>query len=610
MIYRKWLGILLVGCFSAAAWGQTNFQNPIPIQSSPSNQTGIPAETTTFTQATKVPDVPEQPEPHLDAIYPSTVYPNEHGKYDFEIIGKNLPKDLSQCVIEISREGPTYFETDMSKCDVNTKPCLQTLVQGQVLSVRGFKPGEKIHIETGGQTGEQTTAIQPGKDKSSIEIQVRAGNKISNEVKLTFGRFTKHGIQLISAIAFGILVLIVLLVAKRIGTYKIEGKGYGLLTAFLLDKETNTYSLSKGQLVFWTGVIAFGYIYLFFCRTLVQGAMDWPAIPDNLPQLFMMSVGTTVAATGITLSRGSKGAGPIRPSFADFISTGGLVAGDRFQFFVWTLVGGLAFLSLLFQSDPATLEQLPAVPEGFLYLMGVSSAGYLGGKLVRKPGPVLKAASVIDVVDVPNDDAQQARLRKDLLEKYGLSDRVKLEDPLLIVKLEGDNLDADARGLRIDDQVIEAYRFWIKAGQRQEQSAFCTQLYLGVCGADAFLEGQHLFALINSDGQVAEVRFPKDSMIIESVVPPELSPGTNPQELTVKGQRFAEGTTAKWKDAQGQENVAQSSDIKRVSNTEMKVKVVPGDLPVSNTQVKGTLTLISPARLRAKTDVTIGQPKS
>jgi hypothetical protein len=40
-------------------------------------------------------------------------------------------------------------------------------------------------------------------------------------------------------------------------------------------------------------------------------------------------------------------------------------------------------------TDPSTLKTLPDIPEGFLYLMGISAAGYLGGKAVRLPGPVI-----------------------------------------------------------------------------------------------------------------------------------------------------------------------------------------------------------------------------
>jgi hypothetical protein len=40
------------------------------------------------------------------------------------------------------------------------------------------------------------------------------------------------------------------------------------------------------------------------------------------------------------------------------------------------------------------MRELPAVPEEFLYVMGLSSAGYLGGKFARQPGPILTGASI------------------------------------------------------------------------------------------------------------------------------------------------------------------------------------------------------------------------
>jgi hypothetical protein len=61
-----------------------------------------------------------------------------------------------------------------------------------------------------------------------------------------------------------------------------------------------------------------------------------------------------------------------------------MVTGDRFQFFVWTLVGFLGFLLLVLLADPSTLKELPDVPQGFIYLMGISAAGYLDGKVVRR----------------------------------------------------------------------------------------------------------------------------------------------------------------------------------------------------------------------------------
>ncbi len=109
--------------------------------------------------------------------------------------------------------------------------------------------------------------------------------------------------------------------------------------------------------------------------------------------LLGLSVGTSVVAGGITSSRGTKGAGPESPGAADFISSGGVVMPERFQFFVWTLVGVIGFVSIVLATDPAQLVTLPAIPGNFSLLMGVSSAGYLAGKTVRAPGPVLVSSS-------------------------------------------------------------------------------------------------------------------------------------------------------------------------------------------------------------------------
>jgi hypothetical protein len=94
-----------------------------------------------------------------------------------------------------------------------------------------------------------------------------------------------------------------------------------------------------------------------------------------------------------------KGAGEVGPNFSDFITTGGVVAPERFQFLVWTLIGIGSFMMIVFLSPPISIQDLPPVPDGFLQLMGISAAGYVGGKLVRKAGPK------IDSVDARIDPA-------------------------------------------------------------------------------------------------------------------------------------------------------------------------------------------------------------
>jgi hypothetical protein len=161
------------------------------------------------------------------------------------------------------------------------------------------------------------------------------------------------------------------------------------LELFVLDQETDTYSLSKLQFYVWTGVSVFGYVYLTVARSLVQWQFDLADVPANLPGIIFISATTSVVATGVTAAKGPKGAGEVHPSLADLITSGGVVAPERFQFLVWTLLGAGSFVAMILLRDPGEIVELPTIPQGFLALMGVSSAGYVGGKLTRTPGPII-----------------------------------------------------------------------------------------------------------------------------------------------------------------------------------------------------------------------------
>jgi hypothetical protein len=191
------------------------------------------------------------------------------------------------------------------------------------------------------------------------------------------------------ALSVAILGLILLLAAKGGQTHMVRGRAYEL-RSFLIDTETDTYSLSKFQFYLWSAAALLAYTYLSLSRWLVQGEVNLVDIPENLPGILIVSGGTTVVSMGITAARGPKAAGPIHPSFSDLLTVGGVVSPERFQFFLWTIVGVASFLFAVLQVDPLVLKELPAVPERLLYLSGASAAGYLGGKMVRAPGPIIE----------------------------------------------------------------------------------------------------------------------------------------------------------------------------------------------------------------------------
>jgi hypothetical protein len=201
------------------------------------------------------------------------------------------------------------------------------------------------------------------------------------------------GVAIWSALIALLLALLPLFLLSSVQeSYRIAGSTYKLRMLFL-DPETDTYSLSKLQFYLWTVASLFAYSYLVISRIHVQYA-NWPDVPSTLPGIIAVSAGTAIGSQLITSSKGSKGAGQESPSFADLITSGGVVAADRLQMLLWTLLGVGTFFYAVLQLKPGNITDLPAVPERLLVLMGLSSAGYLGGKIARKAGPVIDEISV------------------------------------------------------------------------------------------------------------------------------------------------------------------------------------------------------------------------
>ena len=191
------------------------------------------------------------------------------------------------------------------------------------------------------------------------------------------------------AYAFALFVAgIVVFLASRLKPLTIDKSKY-LITVLFIDKETNTYSLSKLQFYMWTFVAVFGYIQLLIARWWIQGQAGLPPLPAGLPGIVGLAAGTSVGSQLVTGMNGPKGAGQLKPSIADFVTSGEAVAADRVQFLVWTIVGTVGYLVVLTSIDPRVLVELPEVPFSILSISGISALGYLGGKFARQPGPVI-----------------------------------------------------------------------------------------------------------------------------------------------------------------------------------------------------------------------------
>lgn len=208
---------------------------------------------------------------------------------------------------------------------------------------------------------------------------------------------------------FGIVIFIYLLykvsgwkplfrrIFRRTNPSELEGRPrprYTFLKMLLLEPENQTYSLSRAQFFSWLIVIAWAYIFLYYVHGFIETNWSFPNF-GNAIYAFLISLGTLVAAQATSLGMGVKGSGEEHPSLKDLVVHGGVLALDRVQQVVWTLIALGMFIRITI-STYETATALPEISPELLTLMGLSSAGYLGGKLVRGPGPVVEQVTVPD----------------------------------------------------------------------------------------------------------------------------------------------------------------------------------------------------------------------
>lgn len=516
----------------------------------------------------------------LDSAYPTTAYRNATGGFDFDVIGQNFNKDVpGDNQIYISGRGPIIksWTSEEHGCDSGEPPCLRV------------ESSEKLHV-----VGYKAESYQ---GPLTFSVQVGAGAR-SHEKKLTLSRMSETGVLLWSIGIFLILAYIIYrFVAAGMRDNVIHGKRYSPFWAFFIDKQTNSYSLSKFQFLSFSSVFVFGYLYVFLCRWLVQWQFALPDVPSSFTGILAISAGTTLAAAGATAARGSKGSGPMLPSAADFICSGGQVIPERFQFFVWTLVACLGFLALLVSQDPATIDGFPSFPQGLLYVMGVSAGGYLGGKLARPAGPVIR-----NIALATGNAGSPPGVRT-------------------VITIQGENLSKEG-DFFIDRKllpIVPDAREKLLTGTPQDQAtdrSFCSELKITIdpaAGLDLRI-GDHEFRIMNKDGQFADTQFTADPPAITGVLEqlPLTSPPSTPEPnkiiakasettITVTGSGFREGTLVRWKTADAQEPVELTpAAVKFVNSEKLEITLVPGEIKGT-----GTLVLVTPNGFSAVATVTV-----
>ena len=332
--------------------------------------------------------------PKIESVSPRVIFPNNNGSYSFKVIGSGFSTTGTDnnLIISTKNQDDTFSQVpEIKVCWEGNEKCKKSHPDWPEGTVHGTRQLDFANIKSN-YLGE-------------LGIQIRVGEKVSDPPSpITLSRISYWGPALSALILVLILFIIFLvlpggkwllqLVKNINGQGQTNGQKNNLsvnINSFLIDQETKTYSLSRLQFYLWTLVAVFSYSYLFLSRSFAQGKLEFIDIPDGLPGIVLISAATTVFAVGISNTKGSKGSGPINPEFSDFFSAGGYIVPERLQFFVWTLVGVIVYLIVVIFQNPGQIQALPTIPSGFLQLSGISSLGYLGGKLARKPGPVISS---------------------------------------------------------------------------------------------------------------------------------------------------------------------------------------------------------------------------
>jgi hypothetical protein len=139
-----------------------------------------------------------------------------------------------------------------------------------------------------------------------------------------------------------------------------------------VDGVRQPYSLARVQMAWWFFLLVIGYTFIW----LVTGERD--SIAPSLLGLVGISAATALAAVAVTPA--GRQPSTTKGWWRDLVSDDrGLVALDRFQVVVWTLVLGGVFLTAVLWD--LTMPEFSAT---MLALMGISSGTYIGFKLPMK----------------------------------------------------------------------------------------------------------------------------------------------------------------------------------------------------------------------------------
>jgi hypothetical protein len=155
-----------------------------------------------------------------------------------------------------------------------------------------------------------------------------------------------------------------------------------IVRTMFMDKETETYSLSKVQAFAWTVVVIASYVYFAVGRGILVGRTEIPDLNAGLLGLLTISYGGLIASRGISRRRPKNDFVAVPPRWTNLITEGSSISITRLQLIGFT-IAGIAVYVFYISGIELFFEGLPDIPPTLNGLLAVSQGGYLGGKIVN-----------------------------------------------------------------------------------------------------------------------------------------------------------------------------------------------------------------------------------
>jgi hypothetical protein len=175
-------------------------------------------------------------------------------------------------------------------------------------------------------------------------------------------------------------------------------------------------SLARFQFLLWTFIVLFAVLGVLLIR-LFMGISE---IPNDIPENLLILTGISIAVpfvsnpiSGIKYGERKPPMGTLRDvdrrRLATMLMENEKPTVSRFQMFAWTIISIIIYLGFFFSQTIVLLNNVnelvvPDIPQVFVYLMGLSQAGYVGVKAT-----ISQALTVTQVLP------KQAKIKEDVI---------------------------------------------------------------------------------------------------------------------------------------------------------------------------------------------------